>query len=397
MLYCLRRIASVGWLLLIASCGAPRPIPPSVGVAVAPTQPQMLALLKAGDFLELDRRYEALQSAYEAHAISDEVLRASFRVFYQTDPALAAQYDAWVAHSPHTYVAHLARGIYYDFLGVARRGGGSVEETSAEQFRGMHEAFAIATADFKTSLHLTQRPILTYLYWIKIDSYVGNQEETRTLFDSAMKIDPQSFIVREMYMMSLSTQWGGSQEAMQGFLESSRQAGQSQAHLQALRSAIVADRAWIELFQQNDYEAAAHDYLQAFDLDGEAGCLRCAAESFLQASDYSNAIATYSRLLAIKPNDTDAMHRQGWLYVWHSGTPEAGIADFENAADLGDPQGNVDLARLYLTGKAVLYDRAHAITLLQTAATEGYAPAQGLLEQVNENLFPAPGANSKAR
>jgi tetratricopeptide (TPR) repeat protein len=392
-----RLSASIGLLLLIASCEAHRPRPPTSEMPVAPTQPQMLALLKAGDFFELDRRYEALQSAYEAHAISDEALRASFRAFYSTDPALASQYDAWVEHSSRIYVAHLARGIYYDFLGVERRGGESVEDTSAEQFRSMHEAFAIATAEFKRSLSLTRRPILTYLYWIKIDRYVGNQEEARTLFDRAIKIDPQSSIVREMYMMSLSTQWGGSQVAMRGLLDSSRQAGLSEAHLRVLQSAIVADRAWIELFQQNDYEAAAHDYLEAYSLDGEAGCLRCAAESFLQASDYSNAIDTYSRLLTIKPDDADAMHRQGWLYVWHSATPERGIADFQRAADLGNPQGNVDLARLYLTGKAVPYDRAHAISLLQPAAELGYMPARQLLDMVNENAFSNPSKNSDAQ
>jgi tetratricopeptide (TPR) repeat protein len=317
-------------------------------------------------------------------------------VFYLTDPALASQYDAWVEHSSRKYVAHLARGIYYDFLGVERRGGESVEETSAEQFRRMHEAFAIATAEFKTSLSLTGRPILTYLYWIKIDRYVGNPEEARALFDSAMKIDPQSSILREMYMMSLSTQWGGSQEAMRDFLDSSRQAGLSAAHLRVLQSAMVADRAWIELFQQNDYGAAAHDYLEAYSLNGDAGCLTCAAEAFLQAGDYGNAIDTYSRLLAIKPDDTDAMHRQGWVYVWHSGTPERGISDFQRAADLGDPQGNVDLARLYLTGKAVAYDRAHAISLLQPAAEQGYVPARQLLDMVNENAFSNPSTNSNA-
>jgi tetratricopeptide (TPR) repeat protein len=397
MLRDLRLTACLGLLLLIASCGAQRVRPATSEIPAALTQAQMLALLKSGDFLELDRRYELLQNAYEAHAISDEALRTSFRVFYLTDAALASQYDAWVQHSSHSYVAHLARGIYYDFLGEERRGGGSVEETSAGQFRSMHEAFAIATADFKTSLSLTRRPILTYLYWIKIDRYVGNEVEARTWFDSAMKIDPQSFIVREMYMMSLSTQWGGSQEAMRGFLDNSRQAGLSEVHLRALQGAIVADRAWIELFEQNNYEAAAHDYLEAYNLDGEAGCLKCAAESFLKASDYRNAIDTYSRLLAIKPDDTDAMHRQGWIYVWHSGTPERGIADFQRAADLGNPQGNVDLARLYLTGKSVPYDRAHAISLLQPAAKQGYEPARQLLDMVNENAYSNPGMNSKAQ
>lgn len=385
----------MGLSLLIASGSVARQSTLPAEVPAAPAQSQMLALLKAGDFVELDRRYGTLQHAYETRSISDEDLRASFRVFYLTDSALAHQYDAWVEHSPKSYVAHLARGIYYDFLGVDRRGEASVDETSVEQFQGMHEAFALALADFKLSMSLTKRPILTYLYWIKIDRYVGNHGEARTLFEDAMRIDPQSFIVREMYMASLTSQWGGSQKAMQQFLKASRRAGLSDAHRRALESAIVADRAWVELFEHKNYAAAARAYLQAYDLSSETGCLRCAAESFLQAEDYGNAIDTYSRLLTVKPNDTDAMHRQGWLYLWHSATPEAGIANFQRAADLGDPQGNVDLARVYLMGKTVAPDRAHAIELLQSAVAAGYAPAKQLLE--NQNAFPAAGANPNTR
>ncbi len=394
MLCHLKRFSRMSLLLLIASCSAPRQ-DSRPALLVAPTQSQMLALLNSGDFAELDRLYGTLQHEYETRSISDGDLRASFRVFYLTDPALAHQYDAWVRHSPNSYVAHLARGIYYDFLGADRRGEASAGETSAEQFQGMYEAFAVAVADFKLSMSLTRRPILTYLYRLRIDRYVGNQSEAREVFEDAMRIDPHSFIVREMYMMALSTQWGGSQDAMKQFLEASREAGLSDVHLRVLESAIVADQAWIELFEHKDYAAAARAYLHAYEIDGESGCLRCAAEAFLQAEDYGKAIDTYSRLLAAKPNDTDAMHRRGWVFIWHSATPQAGIADFQRAADLGDPQGNVDLAHVYLTGKTVPPDRDHATELLKPAVAAGYAPAKNLLDLINLNAFPAAGANSK--
>jgi tetratricopeptide (TPR) repeat protein len=354
-----------------------------------PTQQEMLELLGAGNYAELDRRYGAIQRAYESQAISDEELRASFRVFYLTDPALALKYDAWVSGLPRSYVAHLARGIYYDFVGAERRGGGSVEETSAEQFRGMEEAFAIATEDLRISLSLTQKPLLSYLYWIEISRYAGSQGDTDALFERALRVDPRTVIVREMYMVALQTKWGGGQEAMHRFLDSCREAGLSDAHLRRLESVIAEDRAWIEYFQQQNYSAAAQDYIQAYELSGGIGCLHCAADAFLAAGDFGSAIDTYSRSLSIDPEDAYALYRRGWLYMNHQRAAD-GVADFQRAANLGDPRGEESLARLFLTGNSVPEDRARGLELLEAAADQGYLPAQRLLVQVKENIFPLP-------
>jgi len=55
----------------------------------------MLALLNSNEFPELDRRFSALQRDYKNGALTDESLRAAFRVFYATDGALELKYDAW--------------------------------------------------------------------------------------------------------------------------------------------------------------------------------------------------------------------------------------------------------------------------------------------------------------
>jgi tetratricopeptide (TPR) repeat protein len=349
----------------------------------------MLALLTSGDVVHLDEQYGAIQHAYESNAISDEELRAPFRVFYLTDPALAPNFDAWVERSPNSYVAHLARGIYYNKVGIDRRGGASTEETSAEQLRGMKEAFKIATDELQKSLSLTKRPILSYLYRIEISRYIGNQQDTRTLFDRSIKLDPHSVILREMYMTALQTAWGGSQDAMLTFLESCRAAGLAEARLRILEGIIASDRAWVEYYQKEDYEAAAKDYVKAYELSSDAGCLRCAADAYQSAGDYSGAIDTFSRLLANDPNDADALYRRGWLYMNHQ-RQQDGVADFQRLTELGDPRGELALARLYLTGNSVPKDRAKGLEMLHAAADQDYLPAKSLLELVNQNIFPLP-------
>src|SRR5271168_5117965 len=60
-----------------------------------PSQPETRALLNGGNFAELDARFSEIQANYRNNVISDEQLRNAFRVFYATDPALRADYDAW--------------------------------------------------------------------------------------------------------------------------------------------------------------------------------------------------------------------------------------------------------------------------------------------------------------
>jgi Domain of unknown function (DUF4034) len=151
-----KQIRRYGFMLLLCfALGGVR-----AGNLHVPSQGEALELLSGNQFPELDRRYSAIQSAYEEGTISDEDLRAAFRVFYSTDAALDAQYLAWVKHSPNSYVAHLARGIYYKKVGQERRGDKLTGETSDEDLQGMEEAYRLATQELNASLLLDDRPLL---------------------------------------------------------------------------------------------------------------------------------------------------------------------------------------------------------------------------------------------
>jgi hypothetical protein len=128
---------------------------------------EALALLKAESFDELERTFSGVQRRYKIGAITDEDLRAAFRVFYSTDPSLEREYDLWVASHPRSYVAHLARGIYYKKIGLEQRGPQSFDRTNDEQLRAMKESFGKASADFNASYALDDKPLLTYMHAIK--------------------------------------------------------------------------------------------------------------------------------------------------------------------------------------------------------------------------------------
>ena len=183
-----------------------------------PSQNEALGLLSDNQFAELDRRYSAIHSAYKAGEISDVDLRAAFRVFYSTDPELDAHYRAWTRQSPKSYVAHLARGVYFKKLGQEILGDKSFGTTSGEEAAGIQEAFQLAREELNASLLLDDKPLLSYMHLINICQFLGDQQGAHTLIGRAIAIDPHNYIVRENYMTLLQTQHGGSGKEMRGFL-----------------------------------------------------------------------------------------------------------------------------------------------------------------------------------
>ena len=101
------------------------------------SQTEVRTLLLKGEFSTLDQRFGNLQSAYTAGTLSEDELRSAFRVFYDSDAALKTAFERWVAQSPKSYVAHLARGIYYKNVGTKQRGSAWASNTSEKQFAAM--------------------------------------------------------------------------------------------------------------------------------------------------------------------------------------------------------------------------------------------------------------------
>ena len=177
------------WLALVVIQGCapqtkdsqPHSISSNKAPSPPPSQSETVALLNAGKFAELDGRFSAIQAGYRDNVVSDEQLRNSFRVFYDTDAALEVGYDAWVATFPKSYVAHLARGIYHRKTGQNRRGGEIIANTTDSQLQGMDAAFAIAMQDLEMSAALDKRPLLTYFNEISIAILEGDTREIRRL------------------------------------------------------------------------------------------------------------------------------------------------------------------------------------------------------------------------
>jgi hypothetical protein len=74
---------------------------------------------------------------------------------------------------------------------------------------------------------------------------LGERDRNRDWLDQATALDADSIVIRRPYMISLETRWGGSLDAMEAFLDASRQAGASPAHLWMLQKLIDRERVWL--------------------------------------------------------------------------------------------------------------------------------------------------------
>lgn len=352
-------------------------------------------MLRGNQFAELNRHFTEIQAAYKSGLITDEDLLADFRVFYATDPALESKYELWVRQMPNSYVAHLARGIYYKKVGQERRGGNFISDTAQAQIEGMERALALASEDLRASLSLDEKPLLSYLHLIQVRMFQGRSEENRSLLNSANKIDPRNFIVRQAYMYGLQTRWGGSVEEMRQYLNECRSAQLSASQLQTLEGLVEEDDGWSKQHQDGDWQGAVKSYLKAAELKPEGSCEPCgpvgkAADALFDAGKYQDAIPLYSKVLGNAPNSIPTLDHRGFSEL-QVGDPTSAITDLTRAADLGDPYAMDTLGKMYLVGTSVPADRDTAIRWLKRAAALGYQPSRDILPMaLNPAMKPLP-------
>jgi beta-lactamase regulating signal transducer with metallopeptidase domain len=117
----------------------------------------LLELLRQGRYAELDQRMSSYQAAYRQGSTDSMALARAFSAFRVADPSLGPAFDACVESFPASYVARLARGIYYFRSAMVTRGGRDLEHTNTEQLRGMRVYLARSQADLERPRSLSMQ------------------------------------------------------------------------------------------------------------------------------------------------------------------------------------------------------------------------------------------------
>jgi tetratricopeptide (TPR) repeat protein len=354
----------------------------ALGVSIAAHASGMdaSALLRAGKFNELQDYYSAVQLKFASRKISGDELRNEFRVFYPIDKDLAPKYDAWVTAFPKSYVARLARGIYYKRVGLDARGERYISETSRSQLDRMDFAFRRAVNDLGTSISMDSKPFLSYFHTMDIGRQYLTNVDSRKVFDGAAALDPKSLGLRIKFMLTLEPRWGGSTKAMRAFLEGSRAVHMPIGDMNQLE-AMVYDEEGMEYRADGNLSAAEGAYRKSLSL-GPCPCenVRNDLNNVLfESHQFAAAIELLDQYVRDSPNDLWALANRGAAKVALSRSQEA-ISDFDLAANAGDSFSQYHLGMLYLNGSVgVAPDYAKSVFWLRKAAAQGESEAQSNL------------------
>jgi len=366
-------------------------------ISTSAATPDATGLLRNGDFQHLEQYFSGVQSRFREGQASAEELRNAFRAFYPTDRSLAPKYDAWVSKYPNSYVARVARGIYYKKIGYEERGGGYISETSEMQIAKMDDAMKKAISDFGASIKMDPMPFLSYFHMIDITRSYSGIAYTRKMYDQAIRLAPTFVDVRRKYMQALEDKWGGSLEQMTEFLNECKQAALPQSQLNALES-MVYENAASELEQGGNHAGSEFAYRKAIELGG-TDCDSCLALSLsnilVEENKIAEAIPFLNRYVKDHASDNSTLEWRASLYLRIRKVPEA-VADLTKAADAGEAAAQNQLGVLYMTGVPgfMTPDAEKGVERLRQAAAQGNVEAKHNLPTAESILASQSAAKS---
>lgn len=209
-------------------------------------------LLTDGKYDELDKELNQMQKDYESGVFNDITLMVIYSVFEDyTDAELAGQYNAWVKAYPKSYAARMARALYYASLAGVARGEKYMKDTTAEEVQGMELYVGHALKDSEAAIALAEKPILSYKKIVELSQMTGDDSRREAAWKAALAIDPENFIVRQIYLNGLQTKWGGSSAQMQAFMEDVKKLNLPSALLSELDDLMTEDKEFV-LYRAED-------------------------------------------------------------------------------------------------------------------------------------------------
>lgn len=230
----------------------------------------VVALLQRNDLQRLERMLSRVQLQFENSELTEVELRNSFRPFYTLDSQAAENLQNWAAASPQSYVAHLGLGIYYKRLGSDARGLNAMSATPQSNIDTMKRYFRLSENALRSSLMLTQKPLLSIFHLMDITGTTGDSNATTALLLQGNKILPSTGLLRARYANYLLPRWGGSYAKLEKFITESEHQGVPPNVVLQLHAIEHDDKGHV-LADQGNQADANNEFEKALKLGKEIG------------------------------------------------------------------------------------------------------------------------------
>jgi tetratricopeptide (TPR) repeat protein len=233
----------------------------------------MITLLVNGNFDELNRRLMEIQHDFEAGKLTEVDLRKNYRRFHaKLSPEAAAKLDEWVAYSPDSYIAHLARGQYLKNKGLDIRGSKYSSQTPPENLERAKEYYAQAKVELEKSLPLTSKPYFSVYELLGLTMQkINNREEALNYLERANQMVPDNSLVRDRYMTLLTPRWGGSYKDEDAFVLRCTEEGVPPNVIAQLKAIALNDRGDTLLLEGHKPQEYRPLFVEALKLGAQSG------------------------------------------------------------------------------------------------------------------------------
>lgn len=243
---------------------------------------------------ELDQLIDQAYVERQKGKLSSNRLRGRFWQLQQTDASFAPRFDAWVARQNSAH-AYLARGWFRLQQASNIRGDGPASDVSAQNMASMRTLLTEAKADLAQSLLKDPLCAMCVGGEIYANTLLGKRDPG--LIDQALSLDPNLWQPLAEHLVSLSTQWGGSDEAMERFISDMEARGYSKTILDRLNALRLFQQGLILQYDDHDVARAIEKYELAVSYAPNPNALQNLAELYAEQGRFEKASAALERNL----------------------------------------------------------------------------------------------------
>lgn len=213
--------------------------------------------------------------------------------------------NKWVSQSPSEN-AYGARGFYRMNRGLSIRGYNSINQTSPKNIEAMRHYFNLAKLDLKKAIEINREFIPGYYALIYMETTSGSREITQEIYKQAIKISPNSFQIRNIYLHSLKPRWGGSYAEMQSYINTLDKPIQNNPLIWTLKGNLF-DEMGHQARLDGDDELALKLYTKALAYGDRVSFLKGMAQVNRSLKKFETALTYYKKCLIQNSREEDCI------------------------------------------------------------------------------------------
>lgn len=263
-------------------------------------------------YSELEKLLEALELQYSNNSANEH---AWILTYYKirdlakregSEEALLVFFDRWI-EATDSHIAHLARGSFLTGLAWFHRGGRTSSDTPSHKFASMDHYARLAKQSFLDSLNRDPKMLPAYIQLIALGRLTSDVEQEKSSYQTALRLAPSSYWLRWEYMSGLEPRWGGSMEAMFGYVESLHKVIDSNPRIWRLMGRPSAYEGG-QFGRQKNYQNAIESYTQALEFSQHPVWLARRAFYHYRLQRYPEAVADLRKVAGYGRSADHAIH-----------------------------------------------------------------------------------------